>query len=1056
MTSELLHNKKTIVFIIALQEELIEFKREFGLNFDICTDNRDCLENKQREGSNDHRFIVYCIRNMTAIKAFDATTKLINTFSPDKVINIGIAGNLSAKANLGDVVVASSCKNVLAKGKDTDINFLHSGETFITSNKSDAFVNIFQNSISIGEKSLYKNKNILAGPIATIPYVAASKNTRDILLEDDRNFLAVEMEAAGIAEAVYKANLDKRIDLIVVKGLCDNADKDKSILETLTKGEYRKIAMINAIIFIKEFLIEEDLYPSELNSFESNCSRLHDIAIRKYLQKDCVRAFTDHNQEQIEKLISLVNSFIENTSIQNIVTSLEKNLPESITIALVGSAGSGITTILSLIYFILKNNGVNCVYINISAHSLPESNNNDYKIQSYLRLIESVMINEENNIIFFIDGIDSRLPHRMNIFDQIMDTQKINRHSFVFGIRGENGIPIAQPDMFIQVKPILIKEKDINTLSAISSAIGITDYKIFQETIEKFSIENLDLFVLQLIKNGINYNNKTNFYSVFIYDYLISFSRISLRSNAMERNRRRIRAASRMAFNLFSKSNENDFIEEEPDDRNSQSRNYALACELLFLHESVSNYLVARYIIDVIFAWKNIQPDKSEKLTLPYIYPHAIDKFCRDILKEEKNRQIDLVYAIKSILAFDCDYYMKAHCCYLLGRMTENQAKSNAKVLLKKIIDDSDCLSTRDRKKMMMIRSSYISLSYLGENWATRKFIDLLIKSADWDLLNRGFYLEYYGDRKYSPDAPLESSDDLHGCPITFNKLIQRLSGCNFDDYRLIDLYTLFSLTRHRFKNGQLELDIKNEVIIIAKKTLDCLDINDHLWSVADILIKELSYGTQPSKEVFFDIYSLKMLKRKGWTKRGFYFGESVADHTFGAIIIAKHFLPESMPENSEYDKTKIIEMLKSHDWGEGKTGDFTPNDDRNIKQKAERGFWRTLNVLGGDTGTTSYVESADLWYDFENKRSINAQIAHDIDHLDNYLQLKIYSALGYNIADYDVWVNSLIEDLTDIGRQVLSKIQSDEVLISEYMLPKLTELQPDVMEIWNKEIKNT
>ena len=124
------------------------------------------------------------------------------------------------------------------------------------------------------------------------------------------------------------------------------------------------------------------------------------------------------------------------------------------------------------------------------------------------------------------------------------------------------------------------------------------------------------------------------------------------------------------------------------------------------------------------------------------------------------------------VLMSGVDDYMKANTCYLLGRVTKHPYISQAIELLNKVVNSSWLDSTKDKKALMFARSAYISLAYLGEKNKTREYCGRLLNSSAWDQFNRGFHLEYYGDRSYSPEEPLESLDDLGDCQSTFSKLI--------------------------------------------------------------------------------------------------------------------------------------------------------------------------------------------------------------------------------------------------------------------------------------------
>ena len=93
-------------------------------------------------------------------------------------------------------------------------------------------------------------------------------------------------------------------------------------------------------------------------------------------------------------------------------------------------------------------------------------------------------------------------------------------------------------------------------------------------------------------------------------------------------------------------------------------------------------------------------------------------------------------------------------------------------------------------------------------------------------------------------------------------------------------------------------------------------------------------------------LYTLKRTERAGWAKRQLSGRiESVAEHTFGALVLALMFLPES----SAIDKHLVLRMLMAHDLAESITGDTFPDETPQFETEARA--YRMLAASGPTKG---------------------------------------------------------------------------------------------------------
>jgi nucleoside phosphorylase len=205
------------------------------------------------------------------LPALQAATRLLQFADVKMLVVLGVAGALDGDASLGDVVVASEVNEFQANSKAESIeggyevrysgrhwsvdfplrealtNFEFSGKLFF-----DEWKMITSNHYS--ELGAAEKKEVTCeplvhfGPIASGNVVAASPAFVNELKRIDRKFLAIDMEAAGVAFAA-----EERIHplpWLVVRGISDRADDKKKTLDAQGKGPWRRYAVRNAASFL--------------------------------------------------------------------------------------------------------------------------------------------------------------------------------------------------------------------------------------------------------------------------------------------------------------------------------------------------------------------------------------------------------------------------------------------------------------------------------------------------------------------------------------------------------------------------------------------------------------------------------------------------------------------------------------------------------------------------------------------------------------------------------------------------------------------------------------
>ena len=140
--------------------------------------------------------------------------------------------------------------------------------------------------------------------------------------------------------------------------------------------------------------------------------------------------------------------------------------------------------------------------------------------------------------------------------------------------------------------------------------------------------------------------------------------------------------------------------------------------------------------------------------------------------------------------------------------------------LRKVCMPDVEKLQARDDSELkpselLLCRTVYISLACLNNAGASEDYIRLLLDRPQWNNINRGFHLEYYGDIPFDPERQLSHSDILDPFPHTFQNLRERLKrNLNTRKYGLlnIEIFTLYSLAQYRHAEGRVDANIRQDL----------------------------------------------------------------------------------------------------------------------------------------------------------------------------------------------------------------------------------------------------
>ncbi|KAL6566419.1 hypothetical protein OROGR_002034 [Orobanche gracilis] len=143
--------------------------------------------------------------------------------------------------------------------------------------------------------------------------------------------------------------------------------------------------------------------------------------------------------------------------------------------------------------------------------------------------------------------------------------------------------------------------------------------------------------------------------------------------------------------------------------------------------------------------------------------------------------------------------------------------------------------------------------------------------------------------------------------------------------------------------------------------------------------------------------HRLKSTKRKGWINHGIMGPESIADHMYRMSLMA--LIADDLPG---VNRERCIKIAIVHDLAEAIVGDITPSDGVPKEEKSrmeQEALDEMCKVLGGGMRAE---EIKELWQEYENNSSLEANLVKDFDKVEMILQ-----ALEYETGSMEKsWMN--------------------------------------------------
>ena len=199
-------------------------------------------------------------------------------------------------------------------------------------------------------------------------------------------------------------------------------------------------------------------------------------------------------------------------------------------------------------------------------------------------------------------------------------------------------------------------------------------------------------------------------------------------------------------------------------------------------------YLVAWHVCRQLMLEAMTQ-ERIDRLDLAF--PVAISRFCKDIVTSSAESEALYLDRMESHFSM-AGTKLRAHMAYLAGRMRHNRtrvlcllASWRDELEQRKVVPSIDTL--------LFARAVYISMAYLGDANAAEDYVNKMIVDVRANHLNRGFHLEYYGDRPWNVSNEAGSivhTDDGGPWANTMHALLARVRDPHHHGFQ-IDIFTL-------------------------------------------------------------------------------------------------------------------------------------------------------------------------------------------------------------------------------------------------------------------------
>lgn len=210
----------------------------------------ECLENPQTteiagmtlvSGKLNDIAVVVMQSGIGKVNATIATTLLIQRFTPKAIINTGSAGGIGEQLSIGDVVIGDSVTH-----HDVDVTAFGYTVGQMAGMPENYPCDTRLVDLAKQAATTFPNAKIHSGQIVSGDQFIADSSRFSAIKKDFPTALAVEMEAAAIAQTCYRFD----VPFVVVRAISDLANEQASVSfdEFIEQAGRHSADMVRAII----------------------------------------------------------------------------------------------------------------------------------------------------------------------------------------------------------------------------------------------------------------------------------------------------------------------------------------------------------------------------------------------------------------------------------------------------------------------------------------------------------------------------------------------------------------------------------------------------------------------------------------------------------------------------------------------------------------------------------------------------------------------------------------------------------------------------------------
>ncbi len=499
---------------------------------------------------------------------------------------------------------------------------------------------------------------------------------------------------------------------------------------------------------------------------------------------------------------------------------------------------------------------------------------------------------------------------------------------------------------------------------------------------------------------------------------------------------------------------------------------------LIRRHRSVLDYLIAKHYIRKIseLDLRN-RPKKQCIEDLQFfnmVLQKNITRFVVEMLKGDDDNEYRIMLIAERFYD-DLSLFGKSELTFWMARLKNPARKKRCLQLLKKFNEIETArykaanFDTPEEKKnaAFLIRGISVSLIYERDEDTLKSYMNALLNDKTANLVNRGFHLEYYGDKPYIPNKSLlDFEDDVTKGENTLNVLCLSLDSKIHNNkpatgVALVEIMTLCSLIQARIEQPESAdaFDVAPYITrcirymgwVLEQKVIRGLaEVAQYfMWMRSELrsLSDESGEGrvSYSHARPFNKFSEAKNVVRTGWVRENIPVPENIVEHMYNCWLMGMLHLPDEYDEEG-YCKGSILRMLLLHDLGETETGDIS-RPEKKKKQlfydHQENMVMQSLLLSGTYPDAPDISNYLECWNEWCGKKGINYLVAKDIDDIQTIYQFCVYYLQNpgmFSAEKIEYWLSGINEIGTELGRNI-----ADKLIISNPAFSHIIELAGDI-----------